>query len=46
MYFKLQNELCQGAWVAQVVKRLALGFGSGCDLRVLGWTPTLRQALH
>ena len=23
-----------GAWVAQLVKRLALGFGSGHDLRV------------
>ena len=26
-------------WVAQSVKRLALGFGSGHDLRVLGLSP-------
>ena len=29
-----------GTWVAQSVKCLTLGFGSGCDLRVLRSSPT------
>ena len=32
-------------WVAQLVKRLTLGFGSGPDLRVVRWSPALGSAL-
>ena len=31
-----------GAWVAQLVKRLALGFGSGHDLTVHGFEPRIK----
>ena len=30
-----------GAWVVQSVKCPTLGFGSGRDLRVMRWSPTL-----
>ena len=29
----------RGTWVAQSVKHLTLGFGSGCNLRVKRWSP-------
>ena len=29
----------QGTWVTQLVKHLTLGFSSGHDLWVLGWSP-------
>ena len=35
----------RGAWVAQSAKWLTLGFGSGLDLRVLGWSPTSGSVL-
>ena len=34
-----------GARVAQSVKRLTLGFDSGHDLTVVGWSPLLGSAL-
>jgi len=34
-----------GAWVAQLVKHLILGFGSGHDLRVMRSSPMLGSAL-
>ena len=34
-----------GVWMAHSVKHSTLGFGSGCDLRVLGLSPTLGSAL-
>ena len=30
-----KNSDKQGAWAAQLVERLTLGFSSGCDLRVV-----------
>ena len=35
----------RSAWVAQLVKRLTLGFSSGHDLRVVRSSPTLGSAL-
>ena len=36
----------RGTWVAQSIEHLTLvGFGSGHDLRVLGWSPTLGSKL-
>ena len=35
----------RGAWVAQWVKCLTLGLGSGHDLRVVGSSPTLGSVL-
>ena len=35
----------RGAWVAQLVKHLTLGFGSGHNLRVLRPSPALGSAL-
>ena len=35
----LEIYIGRGAWVAQSVKRLTLGFGSGHDLRVRGFEP-------
>ena len=32
-------------WVVQSVKHPTLGFGSGHDLRVLGWSPMLGSLL-
>ena len=34
-----------GSWVAQLVKHLALGFGSSHDLRVVGLNPALDSTL-
>ena len=41
----LTNSLTRGAWVAQLVKPLTLGFGLGCDLVVLKLDPTLGSTL-
>ena len=38
---KLEGENLGGTWVAQSVKCLTLGFGSGHDLRVVGSSSTL-----
>ena len=35
-----------GAWVAQLVKRPTLDFRSGCDLRIVRWTPMSGSALR
>ena len=35
-----------GAWVAQLVGPLTLGFGSGCNLGVVGSSPALCSALR
>ena len=36
---------CRGTWVAQLVKRLDLDFGSGHDLRVVRLSPMLGSTL-
>ena len=41
----LQAKCGPGAWVAQSVKYLTLGFSSGHDLMVL-WVRALHRALH
>ena len=35
----LRNVDCRGTWVAQLVKRLTLGFGSGHNLTVREFKP-------
>ena len=35
----LRNVDCRGTWVAQLVKRLTLGFGSGHNLTVREFEP-------
>lgn len=35
----------RGAWVAQLIKQLALGFSLGCDLRVMKSSPMLVSTL-
>ena len=35
-----------GAWVAQLVKRLTLGSGSGHDLRIVRSSPVIRSPLR
>jgi len=42
-YYKNPGE--RGAWLAQSVKRLTLGFGSGHDLRVVGLSLTMGSVL-
>ena len=38
-YNKNNKKERRGTWVAQLVEHPALGFGSGCDLRVKGSSP-------
>ena len=40
-----ESKAARGARVALLVKGPTLGFSSGRDLRVLGWSPTLGSAL-
>ena len=35
-----------GTWVAQLVKHLTLDYGSGHDLRILGWSPVAGSMLR
>ena len=44
-YMKFKKGKQQGAWVAQSVKRPTLDFGSGHDLMVCGFEPTLDSRL-
>ena len=41
-----QNTVSWGVWVAQLVERLTLGFGSGHDLVVLGIQPYVRLCAY
>lgn len=41
----MKKEELRGAWAAQWVKRLTLGFGSGHDLRALPGSPVSDSAL-
>ena len=40
-----KNSDKQGAWAAQLVERLTLGFSSGCDLRVVRSSPASGSTL-
>ena len=44
-FWGLKGNRNMGTWVAQSVKHLTLDFGSGRDLRVLGWSPALGSRL-
>ena len=39
VYFSFNSKQAWGAWVAQLVKRLTLGFSSGRDLLVRAFEP-------
>jgi len=41
----IKIKLDWGALVAHLAQQLTLGFGSGCDLRVLGSSPVLASVL-
>ena len=41
----LKSQQVWGAWVVQSVKHPTPDFGSGHDLRVVTWSPTLSSAL-
>ena len=42
---KVEMTFLRGAWVARSVKPPTLDFGSGCDLRVVRWSPVPGSAL-
>ena len=42
---KKKKKTLQGIWVNQSVKCPTLDFSSGCDLRVVGWSPVLGSVL-
>lgn len=48
LFFLDKKKFCFscGAWVAQLVKGPVLGFGSDCDLTVVGSSPALGSMLR
>ena len=42
----LKTNHYRGTWVAQSIKHSTLGFGSGHDLKVLGWSPVASSSLR
>ena len=45
LHLRLKTHILRGAWLAQSVKRPTLDFGPGCDLMVVGSSPTSGSGL-